>query len=245
MDPTQEFEIQRDRNIQEQGKDTSLKDLSLQWMIQSSKYYYSYNFTWLGRPMIQLPQDVLALQELIWKVKPDVIVETGIAHGGSLIFYASMLELVGGNGKVLGIDIDIRHHNRLAIEKHAMAKRVTMIQGSSTSPEIADQVFAFAEDQRLVMVILDSNHSHDHVLRELQIYSSLVTKDSYLVVFDTTLEDVPTDFQTNRPWGKGNNPKTAVFKFLKTNNRFVIDKEIENKLLITTARDGYLRCVKD
>jgi cephalosporin hydroxylase len=245
MDPIEEFNVQKAKNIQEQGDDSSLRELSLQWMIQSSRHSYSYNFTWLGRPIIQLPQDILALQELIWDVKPDLIIETGIAHGGSLIFHASILELIGGDGKVLGVDIDIRHHNRAEIEKHPMVKRITMIEGSSISPEVTEQVFAFAKNRQVVMVILDSNHTYDHVLRELQIYSPLVTKNSYLIVFDTTLEDVPADFQTNRPWGKGNNPKIAVWDFLNTSDRFIIDKEMENKLLITVARDGYLKCIKD
>jgi cephalosporin hydroxylase len=187
------------------------------------------------------------MQEIIWSVKPDLIVETGIAHGGSLIFYASMQELIGGNGRVLGIDIDIREHNRVEIEKHPLAKRISMIQGSSTDEEVVQQVRNFAEGKRSkrVLVVLDSNHTHDHVLRELKLYSSLVKQGSYVVVFDTIIEDMPTDFFPDRPWGKGNNPKTAVWEFLKTDDRFLIDKDIENKLLITVAPDGYLRCVKD
>jgi cephalosporin hydroxylase len=184
------------------------------------------------------------MQEIIWQVKPDLIIETGIAHGGSLIFYASMLELLGNNGQVLGIDIDIREHNRVEIEKHSMFKRITMIEGSSVDKDIAKQVYNFARDKKEILVVLDSMHTHDHVLRELELYSPLVTKDSYLVVFDTVIEDMPEDFFPDRPWGKGNNPKTAVWEFLKTNNRFIVDKEIENKLLITVAPDGYLKCTK-
>ena len=245
MNPIEEFEAQKAENIREQGKDAGLSNLSLQWMLRTSKYSYSLNFTWLGRPIIQFPQDIVALQEIIWKVKPDLIVETGIAHGGSLIFHASMLELIGGDGQVLGIDIDVRQHNRVEIEKHPTSKRITMIQGSSIAPEIVEQVFVLAKVKRKVMVILDSNHTHNHVLRELQLYSPMVTRDSYLVVFDTTIEDTPPGFYIDRPWGKGNSPMTAVWEFLKTNNRFVIDKEIENKLLITAARSGYLKCIKD
>ena len=214
-------------------------------MEETAKYKYSYNFTWLGSPIIQFPQDIIAMQEIIWRVKPDLIIETGIAHGGSLIFYASMLELLGSNGEVLGIDIDIRKHNRKEIENHSMFKRITMIEGSSIDKGIAKQVWDFAKEKKNVLVVLDSNHTHEHVKRELEVYSPLVSKDSYLVVFDTAIEDLQEDFFSDRPWNKGNNPKTAVWEFLKTNNRFEIDKEIENKLLITVAPDGYLKCIKE
>jgi cephalosporin hydroxylase len=211
----------------------------------TAQFKYSYNFTWLGRPIIQFPQDILAMQEIIWRVKPDLIIETGIAHGGSLIFYASMLELIGDHGQVLGIDIDIRDHNRVEIEKHPMFKRIRMIQGSSVDGEVVRQTYQFAQRRDSVLLALDSNHTHEHVLKELELYSPLIKKGSYLVVFDTIIEDMPEDFFPDRPWGKGNNPKTAVWEFLKTNDRFVIDREIENKLLITVAPDGYLKCIKD
>jgi cephalosporin hydroxylase len=188
---------------------------------------------------------MFAMQEIIWQVQPDLIIETGIAHGGSLIFYASMLELIGGDGCVLGIDIDIRPHNRIEIEKHRMFKRITMLQGSSVDEELVTRVYEFTKSRKKVLVALDSNHTHEHVLRELKFYSPLVTKGSYLVVFDTIIEDMPEDFFPDKPWGRGNNPKTAVHEFLRTNKRFVIDKEIENKLLITVAPDGYLKCVGD
>jgi cephalosporin hydroxylase len=199
----------------------------------------------MGRPIIQFPQDIIAMQEIIWRVKPDLIIETGIAHGGSLIFYSSMLELIGGNGQVLGVDIDIREQNRKEIEQHPMFKRIAMIQGSSTDENTIKQVYEFAKGRKRVLVGLDSNHTHEHVSNELQLYSPLVAKESYLVVFDTVVEDMPENFFRDRPWGKGNNPKTAVREFLATNDRFIIDKEIENKLLITVAPDGYLRCIKD
>jgi cephalosporin hydroxylase len=240
-----EFNEKNKKNIQKMNNDTELSDISKKWFILASKYEYSYHFTWLGRPIIQFPQDVVVMQELIWQVKPDLIIETGIAHGGSLIFYASLMELFGGDGVVLGIDIDIRAHNRLEIEKHPMIKRITMIQGSSTDPEIVKKVYAFAKDRKKILVVLDSLHAHDHVAKELDLYSPLVSKGSYFVVFDTIIEDMPENFFPDRPWGKGNNPKTAVWEFLKKNDRFIIDKEIENKLLITVAPDGYLKCVKD
>jgi len=226
------------------SQDSGLKDLTQDWFAHSSKYEYSYHFSWLGRPIIQFPQDIIASQEIIWSVKPDLIIETGIAHGGSLIFSASMLELLADDGQVLGIDIDIREHNRVEIEKHPMFKRITMIEGSSIDNTVARQVHDFAKDKERILVILDSNHTHKHVLREMELYSPLVKKGSYLVVFDTVVEDMPDELCQDRPWGKGNNPKTAVWEFLKTNDRFEIDKEIENKLLITVAPDGYLKCVK-
>ncbi|MGB5926277.1 MAG: cephalosporin hydroxylase family protein [Dehalococcoidia bacterium] len=241
----QQFAEERKRDIHRMVEDRQTAELGLAFVRDTANYKYSYNFTWLGRPIIQLPQDIVAMQEIIWQVKPDLIIETGIAHGGSLILYASMLELLGGDGQVLGIDIDIREHNRVEIEKHPMFKRITMIQGSSTDEDIARQVYGFAKNGKQVLVALDSYHTHSHVLRELELYSPLVTKGSYLVVFDTSIEDMPEDFFPDRPWGKGNNPKTAVWEFLKTNHRFEIDKEIENKLLITGALDGYLKCIKD
>lgn len=223
----------------------NINDLSESWFQESTKVRYSYNFTWLGRPIIQYPQDIIAMQELIWQVKPDLIIETGIAHGGSIIFYASMLELIGGDGIVLGLDIDIREHNKVEIEKHSMFKRIKMIEGSSTDKQVVTQVNDIAQGKKRVLVILDSNHTHDHVLNEIELYSPLVTKNSYLVVFDTVIEDMPKDSFPDRPWGKGNNPKTAVWEFLENSDRFVIDKEFEKKLLITVAPDGYLKCIKE
>jgi len=217
---------------------------------------YSYNFSWQGRPIIQYPQDMAAMQELIWDVKPDLIVETGIAHGGSLIFSASMLALLDmcdaiesgkslnpnvSNRKVLGIDIDIRAHNRAAIEAHPMASRIQMIQGSSIAADIIEQVKAVASKYSRVLVCLDSNHTHDHVLAELNAYAPLTSVGSYCVVFDTIVEDLPKEMFPDRPWGPGNNPKTAVWEYLKSHPEFQIDKDIQNKLLITVAPDGYLK----
>ena len=244
MDPIEQFRQECVARIRLNRENDQLMNVARTFMRESTMPKYSYNFSWLGRPIIQYPQDMIAMQEIIWQVKPDLIIETGIAHGGSLIFYASMLELLGGAGQVLGIDIDIREHNRVEIEKHPMYKRITMIEGSSIDEKIALQVYDFARDKKQILVVLDSMHTHDHVLKELELYSPLVTKGSYLVVFDTIIEDMPEDFFPDRPWGKGNNPKTAVQEFLKTNDRFVVDKEIENKLLITVAPDGYLKCVR-
>lgn len=210
---------------------------------------YSYNFSWLGRPIIQYPQDIVAMQELIWQVQPDLIIETGIAHGGSLIFSASMLELnaaCGGpaDARVVGVDIDIRAHNRAAIEAHPMFKRITLIQGSSVDPDIVAQVHALAAGRQRVMVCLDSNHTHAHALEELEAYATLTTVGSYCVVFDTVIEDLPAALYPDRPWGPGNNPKTAVWRYLEKHAEFEIDARVDHKLLVSVAPSGYLRRVR-
>mgnify|MGYP000682586691 CR=1 FL=1 len=243
ISPIEQFKRERKENIRRLGKDKNLKSLALKFIIDSAKYKYSYNFDWLGRPFIQIPQDMIALQEIIWKTKPDLIIETGIAHGGGLIFYASMLELIG-EGEVVGIDIEIKEHNRREIERHPLSKRIVMIEGSSTDEKIVKEVQKIVKKHKKVMVCLDSLHTHDHVLKELNIYSKFVTKGNYLVVFDTIIEFLPKGFYKDRPWDKGNNPFTAVKEFLKHNKNFVVDKEIENKLLITCAPGGYLLRIK-
>lgn len=237
------FEIEVRQRIAKNGCNQTLRSTAHTFMLESTLPKYSYNFSWFGRPIIQYPQDMIAMQEIIWEVKPELIIETGIAHGGSLIYYASLLELIG-KGEVLGIDIEIRPHNREAIEAHPMFKRIRLLEGSSIAPDIVDQVRKPAEGKR-VLVVLDSNHTHDHVLAELEAYAPLVAVGSYCVVMDTVVEDMPKDLFPDRPWGKGNSPKTAVWEFLRNNDRFEVDKEIENKLLITVAPDGYLKCTKD
>jgi cephalosporin hydroxylase len=227
-------------------------------MLASIKAQYSYNYAWMGRPIIQYPQDMVAMQELIWQIRPDLVIETGIAHGGSLIFSASMLALLdmcvaietGGTinpkqsrRKVLGIDIDIRAHNRAAIEAHPMASRIQMIQGSSIAPEVIEQVRQVAQGYDRILVCLDSNHTHNHVLAELEAYAPLTSVGSYCVVFDTIVEDMPADMFPDRPWGPSDNPKTAVWEYLKNHPEFEIDKSIQHKLLITVAPDGYLKRV--
>ena len=191
--------------ISDQGSDQEVLELGNRFLEKTGKYKYTYNFKWMGRPIIQFPQDMVAMQEIIWEQKPDLIVETGIAHGGSLIFYASILELIGEDGEVLGIDIDIRDHNRQEIEKHPMSKRITMLQGSSIDEDIVKEVFKFAEDKKNILVCLDSMHTHTHVLKELEFYSPLVKKDGYLVVYDTAIEDMPRGSYPDRPWDKGDN----------------------------------------
>lgn len=239
------FENECRLNIEAMATSAQANSVSLDWICTTAPFKYTYNFTWLGRPIIQFPQDIVAMQEIIWRTKPDIIIETGIAHGGSLVFYASMLELLGGDGQVVGIDVEIRPPNRAAIESHPMFKRITMIEGSSIDEAVVEQVRQLARRKRNVLICLDSNHTHAHVLQELRLYAPLVTKGSYLVVFDTVIEDMPAGYFFDRPWDKGNNPKTAVWEFLKTTDRFEIDRDIPNKLLITVAPDGYLKCVKD
>ncbi|MGZ3920977.1 MAG: cephalosporin hydroxylase family protein [Bacteroidia bacterium] len=242
MNPIEEFKKECYDRIESYGTNKELQDAARQFNTISNRDKYSYNFTWMGRPIIQYPQDMVAMQELIWAIKPDLIIETGIAHGGSLIFYASIMELIG-KGEILGVDIDIRDHNRKEIEAHPMFKRIKMIQGSAIDPKIIEQVKKHAEGKKTIMVSLDSNHTHEHVLEELRLYSGFTTVGSYCVVFDTIVEDLPKG-SIDRPWDVGNNPKTAVHEFLKTNDNFVIDKHIDNKLLISVAPDGYLKRVK-
>ena len=233
------------RNLDGLKRDRDVQALSRIWLREITRHRYAYNFRWMGRPIIQFPQDMIAMQEIIWDVKPDLVIETGVAHGGSLVYYASLLEMIGGERYVLGIDIDIRTHNRAAIEAHPMFKRIELIEGSSTSSEVAEAAAGHVKGKKSVLVVLDSNHTHAHVLEELRIYSPFVTRGSYIVVFDTLLEDMPDDLLEDRPWGSGNNPKTAVREFLTATDSFEIDREIESKILITVAPDGYLKRVKD
>lgn len=245
--------------IADMMENKALKDKAMDFLQATTAPKYSYNFHWQDRPIIQYPQDIVAMQELIWDVRPDLIIETGIAHGGSLIFSASMLALLDmcdaiGAGtmldpkksdrKVIGIDIDIRPHNRQAIMAHPMASRIEMIEGSSIDADVFARVRAAAEGYRRVLVCLDSNHTHDHVRAELEIYAPLTSVGSYCVVFDTLIEDMPADEYPDRPWGPGNNPKTAVHDYLKHHPEFEIDKSIPAKLLITVAHDGFLRRIR-
>lgn len=244
IDPIMEFKQERQQEQERMAKDKELKNESLEWLIHTSEYQYVYNFSWLGRPIIQLPTDIIAMQEIIWQVKPDLIIETGIAHGGSIIFSASMLELIGGEGEVVGIDIDIRKHNRSEIENHSMMKRINLIEGSSIDESVIRKVEKIAENKKKIMVFLDSCHTHEHVMNELDLYSKFVSVGSYIVAFDTIVELLPNEFQNDRPWGVGNNPMTAVKEFIEKNNDFVIEHSIENKLLMTSAPSGYLKRIR-
>lgn len=258
------------RNIDSLGADRALAGLTQQWLMAAIGHNYAQNFSWLGRPVIQVPQDIYAAQELIWRVRPDLVIETGIAHGGSLVLSASMLALIDyceaaqlgesirpgvSHRRVIGVDIDIRPHNREALRVHPLAPLIEMIQGSSIDDQVIEQVHQAARRHERVLVMLDSNHTHDHVLAELRAYAPLVTPDSYCIVWDTGVEDLPDGFVTNRPWGKGNNPKTAVFEYLReladgsardSKGRtlaFEIDKTIEHKIAISASPDGFLHRV--
>ncbi|WP_394560346.1 cephalosporin hydroxylase family protein [Aquipseudomonas alcaligenes] len=254
-----EFEKEVAERISAAPDNKQLQSSAHDFLLATIATRYSYNFSWQGRPIIQYPQDMVAMQELIWKIKPDLIIETGVAHGGSLIFSASMLAQLDicdaiesgtsfdpsiSSRKVIGIDIDIRPHNRAAIEAHPMASRIQLIQGSSTAPDIVRQVHSAAAGYKSILVCLDSNHTHEHVLAELEAYAPLTTVGSYCVVFDTVVEDIPKEMSFDRPWGPGDNPKTAVWKYINGQSEFEIDYSIQNKLLVTVAPDGYLRRVR-
>lgn len=256
MTPEEQFAQERHERLAEYAADKSFQQLSRQWLQESMAKKYVYNFDWLGRPIIQYPQDMVGVQQLVWQVRPDLIIETGIAHGGSLILSASMLALLDmcdaieagttldprrSARKVIGIDIDIREHNRAAIEAHPMASRIQMIQGSSIAPDVVQQVHAAAQGHSKVLVMLDSMHTHDHVLGELNAYAPLVTPGSYCVVFDTFVDDMPPGFFADRPWDVGNNPKTAVHEYLSEHPEFEIDVDFETCLQVTVAPSGFLR----
>jgi cephalosporin hydroxylase len=253
---TNELASQRSRGASKILLDADFQSLSAKWKFSSRVFNYSYLFDWLGRPIIQYPQDIVALQELVWAVRPSVIVETGIAHGGSLVLSASLLALLDvaesvesgrpfdprhSSRRVIGVDIDIRSHNRVAIEEHPMSAWITMIEGSSIDPVVVREVHSLVSEDDVVMVLLDSNHTHDHVLAELEAYSSLVSPGSYCIVYDTVIEDMPAGSFPDRPWEKGDNPRTAVDAFLARNPNFVSDDAIPGKLQITVAPGGYLR----
>ncbi|MDZ7861832.1 cephalosporin hydroxylase family protein [Acidovorax sp.] len=256
MTPLEQFNQERQARLQAYDSDVAFKALSQQWLQASMQRQYVYNFDWMGRPIIQYPQDMVAMQELVWRVRPDLIIETGIAHGGSLVLSASLLALLDmsdaieagttldprvSHRKVLGVDIDIRAHNRAAIEAHPMASRIAMVQGSAIAPEVVEQVRDFARGYQRVMVCLDSMHTHEHVLGELDAYAPLVSPGSYCVVFDTFVEDMPPRFFADRPWDVGNNPKTAVRQWLAGHAEFEVDTDMEQRLQVTVAPQGFLR----
>lgn len=243
ISPLKQFEEEVASNILALGKNQKARECALNFILSTLSQKYSYNFRWLGRPIIQYPQDIVALQEVIWKVKPDLIVETGVAHGGGVIFYASMLELLG-RGKVVGVDIKIRSHNLRAIYAHPFSGRIVLIKGSSTDTEVLKKIEKIVSRHKKIMVVLDSLHTHEHVLKELEAYSKFVSRGSYLVVFDTIIEYLPKGIFIGKGWDKGNNPATAVCEFLKKNKRFVADKSIEQKLVISVAPGGYLKRIR-
>lgn len=256
MTPQEQFAQERLDRLADYAKDKDFQQLSRQWLQASMARKYVYNFDWLGRPIIQYPQDMVGVQQLVWQLRPDLIIETGIAHGGSLILSASMLALLDmcdaieagttldprkSARKVIGIDIDIRAHNRAAIEAHPMASRIQMFQGSSVAAEVVQQVYAAAAGYKKVLVMLDAMHTHEHVLNELNAYAPLVSIGSYCVVFDTFVDDMPPHFFADRPWDVGNNPKTAVRQWLAAHPEFVVDASLEQQLQVTVAPQGFLQ----
>jgi cephalosporin hydroxylase len=258
MNEFEKFNVERQKNIDKLGRDIVLKKIGTKVLSESVKYNYSYNFDWMLRPIIQYPQDIVAFQEIVWSVKPDLIIEMGIAHGGSLILSASLLAMLDlcEHGqttlkphseqprRVVAVDIDIREHNRTAIQEHPLYPRIKLIEGSSIDKNIIEQVKKEAEGHKKILICLDSNHTHDHVLAELEAYAPLTSKESYCLVFDTVIEDMPKEMHNDRTWGPGNNPKTAVYEYLKNHPEFEIDKNIQHKLLITVAPDGYLKRIE-
>lgn len=245
MDDRQDFLSERKARLARIKDNATLLKKSREFLLATVAAKYSYGFDWMGVPVIQYPQDLMAMQEIMWRVKPDLVIETGVARGGSVLFYASMMKLLGVNGRVVGIDVDIRPSNRDSIEGHPLGEFVALIEGSSIEAETIDKVASFASKARRIMVALDSHHSHDHVLRELELYSPFVKKGSYVVVFDTGIEFLPPDLIGDRPWGPGNSPSSAISSFLSSNDRFVVDDEMDAKLLISVAQSGYLNCVRD
>lgn len=243
IDDRSDFEDDKRTDAAKMAKDGDLRRAALDVLVKSDRHNWSYQWSWLGVPIIQMPPDIIAAQEVIWESRPQVIVETGVARGGSLILYASILELIG-EGRVIGIDVDIRPHNRDSIESHPLSKRIDLFQGSSVDPDLVARIAGEIKGAERVMVILDSNHTHDHVLEELRLYAPLVTKGQFLIVADTVVEDIPAQEHRPRPWGPGNNPGTALTAFLEESDRFERDPFINAKLLITSSPGGYLRCVK-
>ena len=238
------------RRADAQAEDPGIVNPAAQFFARSHQLQYSYNFSWLTRPIIQYPQDIVAFQEVVSQVKPDLIIETGIAHGGSLVLSASLLCLLDvmegvdprcSHRKVVGVDIDIRPHNRKELDEHPLHFKMELIEGSSIDPETIRKVRSHAEGLDRVLVALDSNHTHAHVLDELNAYADLVSLGSYCIVFDTVIEDLPSGSFPDRPWDVGNNPKTAVNEWLQGHPEFTVDKDIDNKLIISVAPNGYLR----
>lgn len=246
-DPVKDFEEERRQALADMAKDEKLKQLSLDWMIASDKYKYTYNFTWLGRPIIKYPADIIVQQEIMTEIKPDLVIEIGVAHGGSVLFSASMQKILGiENALTLGVDIEIREHNRREIERSPVSDGIKLIEGGALDGDVIQQVKDIASGYKTVLLILDSNHSHDHVLGELNAYSDLVTNGSYVILPDTFIEFFPKGyFSENRPWDVGNNPYTACMEFLKhCDAKFEIEHLWSDKALISETPSGYLRRVK-
>jgi cephalosporin hydroxylase len=256
FDPTKQITD----NLLALSSNRDLGKLSKQWLYESIRCNYLYNFSWLGIPIIQLPQDMYAVQELIWKVKPDLIIETGVAHGGSLFLSSTLLRLldlsdcVSSNQlydpscpkrKVIGIDIEFREHNLRAIETHPLSSNIHLIKGSSIDQEVVDEIFANVQGAKNVLIILDSRHTSEHVKQELKMYSPFVSVGSYIIVMDTFVESLPNDtWRSNVEYSVGNGPMIACDEFLEGNSEFIVDSTIENKLQLTSSPSGFLLRVK-
>lgn len=244
-DPIAAFFEERHADIKRMGADEALRQKSIEWMLHADQYKYTYNFTWMGRPIIKFPADMVIQQELMWELRPDLVIETGIAHGGSIIFTASMMEMMGIDGEVVGVDIDIRKHNRQAIESHPMAKRITMYEGNSVETSIVERIRKHTAGKRCVMVVLDSLHSHDHAYEELLAYAPMTTLGSYCILPDTFIEFFPKGYySSSRPWDVGNNPYTAMKQYLSETDVFEVDHKFTHKAMITETIDGYLKRVR-
>ena len=215
------------------GSPEAFSLISRAWLRSGWDNKYVYGFTWMGRPIIQLPEDMIRIQELIYGIRPDVVIETGIAHGGSLIFYASLMKAMG-HGRVIGIDIDIRPHNRAAIEKHELFDRIEMIEGSSIDLAVVDSVRELTKRGEKALVVLDSHHSRAHVLAELRAYAEFVSIDSYIIACDGIMQDLVGAERTSADWAI-NNPQTAIKDFLSERDDFILETpgEIFNEGRIT------------
>jgi cephalosporin hydroxylase len=233
----EDFDKWRKGFLDAQSKDEDFGALSKEWFQVSVDHKYSYQFDWLGVPIIQMPGDLVMFQDIVFRTQPDLIIETGVARGGSLIFWASMQKLCGINGNVLGIDIDIRDHAINAINGSRFTDQIRLILGSSTNPEIFSEVKQIASEFKNVMVVLDSNHTHDHVMEELNLYADLVSSNNFLLVLDTVIDDLIPD--AGRNWGPGKSPKSAVIEFMAKNDDFVNMKDLEDRANLTVAPHGY------
>ncbi len=225
----------------EQKDDPGLAEAAERWLEASAKNRIDYEIEWFGVPVIQTAEDIVLMQELIFSVRPDYVIETGIAHGGGLIFYASMFEVLG-KGEVIGVDIEIRQHNRRVIEAHPLCKRIRMIEGDSTSEEVAAEIAGVVGRGASVIVCLDSNHYRKHVLNELRLYSRFIKPGGYMVVFDTVTSSLAEKGACHESY-IGNGPMEAIADFLAENSDFIIDSGY-NKLWTSTSRDGYLKRIK-
>lgn len=236
-----EFEKVRNLAAKKMAADTQLRKDALKVLVKADKHMWIHQTNWLGEPILQFPQDMFALQEIIYRTKPDYIIEVGVAWGGSLLFYSTLMEALGGK-KIIGVDIYMPPDLKKRLYSYGkLSKRLTLINGSSIEESTIKKIKFIIRNSKKVLVVLDSHHTHNHVLKELRIYSQFIAKGYYIVCGDTVIEDIPEQKHRPRPWGHGNNPKTAVKQFLKENSNYVIDKQIENKLLFTCNPDGYIR----